>query len=503
LPYTNEHSVRLLDPSIDHIRVCRTKDKGSVQNVKIPDTISIIWFIQKDDDGKETPRAQALRFPVSNWTESEARTWLKDNKIRYKLFEPAESEKKDVFYKAVNSSDNELDIAIHDEIGFTDETTSQAFYDLLSPNIKTINIDINSPGGAVRDGLSIYEQLKSHPAKINIKVSGVAASIASVIAMAGDTVKMPETSIMMIHKPLIPFLIAANSDKLRKSAEALDVMERSVIKAYKTRMDKDESEISEMLRDETWLNADEAVELGLADEVTDDVVDVMNYHDFKKFDYKNVPAAAMSYSIDANDDIGDLTTPIGDDDSLIKKVVAKIKDIMFEDEIDKPSTQKETDMDQAAIDAVNAENSALKAENKTLKTEIDNLKETVGKMETAQAEKDKESRGVEFKVFIDEQVKEGRVRPVDVDQHLETMELKFQTKDGEKAVDNYKEWVKSLPKVVDTSGEHVADKNVASNNNTDDKLELLTQKIMAEKKMTYSAALREAYSQHPEYLKKD
>ena len=492
MPYQNEHSCRLLDPNTSHIRVRRSKN-GTVQGVKLPDTISTIWYIKKDDDG-EHPQAQALRFPVKHWSESEARAWLKKNKIKFISFEPA-SKEEDLCYTAVAKSDTELSISLHDEIGFTEESTSKAFYDLLTPNLKTINIDINSPGGSVRDGLSIYEQLKSHPATVNVKISGVAASMASVIAMAGNTITMPETSILMIHKPLIPVLVAANSDKLRKSAEALDTMEKAIIKAYQTRMtNKSESQIAAMLSDETWLNADRALELGLADSVTTEATDIMNFHDFSKYDYKNMPVEAVNlYSIDANDEIA-----IPEEDILKPSILAKIKKFIF-DEIDKPLT-KESSMEQAAIDKLNADFTASTTENISLKAEIVTLNEKVTAFAAEKEAKATEIRKADSKTYLDSIVAEGRIRPVDLDNHMETMELKFKSEDGETKVNEYKAWLKSLPVVVDLSGKHVADKNVASTK-SDDPLELLTQKIMAENKTDYVSALRVAYSQHPEYLK--
>jgi len=93
-PYPSEHSARLQDPDMPHIRVRRTRGsgKGTVQGVKVPETISIIWYITQKD-GEEIPVAQALRFPVKDWTEAEAKAWLKSNEIDYKSFEPAEEEK--------------------------------------------------------------------------------------------------------------------------------------------------------------------------------------------------------------------------------------------------------------------------------------------------------------------------------------------------------------------------------------------------------------------------
>lgn len=92
MPFPNEHSARLISPNIDHIRVRRTSGSGdgNVQGKDVPTTIDIIWFIiQPEDNGKPFPRAQALRFPIKTWTEAQARKWLKDNEIKFILFEKA------------------------------------------------------------------------------------------------------------------------------------------------------------------------------------------------------------------------------------------------------------------------------------------------------------------------------------------------------------------------------------------------------------------------------
>ena len=470
MPYPNEHSARLLDPNTEHVRVRRSKN-GTVQGTKLPESISTVWYIRKSDNG-EHPQAQALRFPVKNWTEAEARKYLKDNKIKFLSFEAAAPKEESLCYTAVNKSDDELDIRLHGYIGFEDKNTSQTFYDLLTPNLKVINIDMNTRGGDVMDGLSIYNQLKDHPAQVNIKISGAAVSMGSVVAMSADTITMPKTAMMMLHKPLVPVLIAANAPKLRKQAEALDVMETSIIAAYETRLNKTESEIAAMLEEETWLNGEKASELGLVDKVTSEPVNNKNliYHDFSA--YKNVPAMAVAMSIDADDKI-DIPDAPNKQDSILAIFKKIISDIV----IIEPLTQKESKMEQKAIDQMTTDLTAVNVENTALKTEVQSLKDKVTSFETEKETKVIDARKAENKTFLEGIVTEGRIRPVDVDNHVDTLELKFKGEDGEKKVNEYKEWLKSLPVVVDVSGKHVADKKTASTKK-DDPLMALTQKIM-------------------------
>lgn len=133
-------------------------------------------------------------------------------------------------------------------------------------DISEIDVHINSAGGNVFEGHAIYNMLKMHKAKVNIYVDALAASIASVIAMSGDTIFMHKNSFMMIHNSWIMTL--GNSKDLRQTADLLDKTDQSSNNAY---LDKatnlSEEELKQLLEAETWLTADEALEKGLADEI--------------------------------------------------------------------------------------------------------------------------------------------------------------------------------------------------------------------------------------------
>ncbi|MGW7908910.1 head maturation protease, ClpP-related [Staphylococcus pseudoxylosus] len=133
-------------------------------------------------------------------------------------------------------------------------------------DVSEIDVHINSAGGNVFEGHAIYNMLKMHKAKVNIYVDALAASIASVIAMSGDTIFMHKNSFMMIHNSWIMTL--GNSKDLRQTADLLDKTDQSSNNAY---LDKatnlSEAELKQLLDAETWLTADEALEKGLADEI--------------------------------------------------------------------------------------------------------------------------------------------------------------------------------------------------------------------------------------------
>jgi ATP-dependent protease ClpP protease subunit len=175
------------------------------------------------------------------------------------------------FYEFKNElSEDTAELSIFNEIGFWG-TSAKAFREQLkSIKAKTIVVDINSPGGNVIDGIAIYNGLRSHGARINVKVSGVAASIASLIAMAGDSVEMPANTFMFLHSPLVGHA-EGNAEKLRETADTLDKLEKSIVATYATKTKKDTKTIEKWLDEESLFSAEECLAHGLADKVTDKV----------------------------------------------------------------------------------------------------------------------------------------------------------------------------------------------------------------------------------------
>jgi ATP-dependent protease ClpP protease subunit len=158
------------------------------------------------------------------------------------------------------------EIVIYDEIGAFG-VPAKAFLDELKAlgSIAELTVRINSPGGSVFDGVAIYNALKRHDAAITIWIDGIAASIASMIAMAGDEVVMPENAMLVLHDP--SGLVVGTATDMRATADALDRMKVGMVAAYRDKSGRDESEIEALMAAETWLSAEEAVALGLADRV--------------------------------------------------------------------------------------------------------------------------------------------------------------------------------------------------------------------------------------------
>ncbi len=191
---------------------------------------------------------------------------------------------------------NKAEIRISGTIGscWFDEYSANNFLDELNNlgDVEEIILRINSPGGAVYEGVEIYNRLIAHPAKVTVHIDGLAASIASVIAMAGDEIIMPETSMMMIHDPWT--IAMGDSNELRKTAEILDKIKVGVLSAYRNKTGLDDLEISELMTAETWLTAEEAVNKKFADayEVN---AELENSARFVASAFKRIPQEAMRF----------------------------------------------------------------------------------------------------------------------------------------------------------------------------------------------------------------
>ena len=158
------------------------------------------------------------------------------------------------------------EITLYDVIDSFWGVSAAGIYDALKAakdEIKTIRVRINSPGGNVFEGTAIYNLLRSHSAKKIILIDGIAASMASVVAMAGDEIHMGEGAYMMIHDPL--GRINGGADEMRDMADLLEKMKDQIVNIYARRTGQPEDTIREWMADETWMTADQAIENKFAD----------------------------------------------------------------------------------------------------------------------------------------------------------------------------------------------------------------------------------------------
>lgn len=169
------------------------------------------------------------------------------------------------WYRIENSQGGPTVVDIFDEIGYWGVTAADFQRELAAVTAPEITVNLNSPGGEIFEGIAIYNALRSHPANVTIRVAGLAASIASVIAQAGDRVVMQPHSQMMIHDG--SGLAIGNAADMREMADLLDRQSNNIAAVYAERAGGTVEEWRERMLAETWYSADEAVEAGLADEV--------------------------------------------------------------------------------------------------------------------------------------------------------------------------------------------------------------------------------------------
>ena len=170
-----------------------------------------------------------------------------------------------------NWSENEderilrIDGVIAEEPWIDDEITPKQFKSELMSGSGDITLWINSPGGDVFAASQIYNMLMDYKGNVTVKIDGLAASAASVIAMAGTRVSMSPVSQIMVHNPIT--VAIGNAEEMSKAIDMLSEIKESIINAYELKTNLPRDEISKMMDSETWMNARKAVELGFADEI--------------------------------------------------------------------------------------------------------------------------------------------------------------------------------------------------------------------------------------------
>ena len=173
------------------------------------------------------------------------------------------------FWNWIKDSDEtrtlRLEGPIDEESFWGDEITPQMFRDELNAGEGDVTVWINSPGGNVFAAAEIYTMLKDYKGSITVKIDAIAASAASVVAMAGDTVQMSPVAMLMIHDPST--VAMGNTKDMEKAIEVLNEVKESIINAYAAKSGLTHARIANLMSNETWMNAKKAVELGFADEV--------------------------------------------------------------------------------------------------------------------------------------------------------------------------------------------------------------------------------------------
>lgn len=200
------------------------------------------------------------------------------------------------WYEIKNAASDTAEVFIYDQIGedfWTGEgVTAKGFIDeigkITAPNI---HLRINSPGGSVFDGQAIYTALVRHPAKVTTYIDGLAASIASVIALAGEKVVMASNALFMIHNPMSS--AQGYASDMRKMADVLDKIRESIVTVYNQHTNQPHEEIIAAMDAETWYTAQEAKDAGFVDELVG-AAPVTAHFDLSSFGFRHAPTNELT-----------------------------------------------------------------------------------------------------------------------------------------------------------------------------------------------------------------
>ncbi len=199
----------------------------------------------------------------------------------------------------ISAKDEAAEILIYDVIGedwMGGISAKQFVNDLNALDVKNINVRINSPGGDVFEGTAIYNALIGHKARITTQIDGMALSMASVVAMAGDTIVMADNAMMMIHNPWT--FAMGDAGELRKTADVLDKTKLNLLAAYDKQSPLENDEISALMDEETWMTGPEALEKGFVDEVTEPVKMAAHFDKKVYAGFKHTPESILEPEIE-------------------------------------------------------------------------------------------------------------------------------------------------------------------------------------------------------------
>ena len=213
------------------------------------------------------------------------------------------SQRNKTIWNIVKNDDKNAELMLYGDIAesFWGDTISakEVTEYLADLDVENINVYINSNGGVVDTAIAINNALRRHKAKVTVNIDGIAASAATLITCAGDTVRMPKNALFMIHNPST--IAMGDSEEMRKKADVLEKYKNSITETYLQKVNIDKEKLSELMDNESWLSAEEALKYGFIDEITENadiqVVEnkvisnnmVFNMAEFKNFNVdKNI-----------------------------------------------------------------------------------------------------------------------------------------------------------------------------------------------------------------------
>ncbi|NBW14187.1 MAG: hypothetical protein EBR82_39930 [Caulobacteraceae bacterium] len=274
-----------------------------------------------------------------------------------------------------SASGDSVEVSIYDEIGFGGVTAKDFVAEVGKLKGQHIDLRVNSVGGSVIEGAAIYNALRRHKGGLTVHVDGLAASMASVIAMAGEEVLMADNAMLMIHNPWS--MSVGDANDLRKEADVLDKLKKTLVNAYTRKTGMDSTEISSLMDAETWLDATQAVAMNFADGIEDGIeaaASITPESARARFDnFSNSMARKSAKNIKAEETAPEVAEPI------VSTTDAPVSD----EAVDTSSEDNMNAELQAKVDALQAELSA-KVEADTVRAQADEV--TAKEIETLRAE---------------------------------------------------------------------------------------------------------------------
>jgi ATP-dependent Clp endopeptidase proteolytic subunit ClpP len=278
------------------------------------------------------------------------------------------------WYAIQQTADGEAEIAIYDEIGFGGVSAKSFLAELKKLSGQRVHLRINSVGGSVVEGAAIYNALRRHKGGLVVHIDALAASMASVIAMAGDETLIADNALVMIHNPW--GMTMGDADELRKEADILDKLKATLVNAYVRKTGMEAEQVAQMMDDETWLDATEAVALGFADAIEDGIEAAASI---------TPEAARARFDTFQNSMARKTTKTIKAEEAAPAEVVAEpiVEAPVADEAVDTSSEDTMNAELQAKVDALQAD-LAAKVEADTVRAQADEV--TAKELETLKAE---------------------------------------------------------------------------------------------------------------------
>ncbi|MEN9833726.1 MAG: hypothetical protein RL753_880, partial [Bacteroidota bacterium] len=278
------------------------------------------------------------------------------------------------WYAIQQTADGEAEVSIYDEIGFGGVTAKSFLAELKKLSGQRVHLRINSVGGSVVEGAAIYNALRRHKGGLVVHIDALAASMASVIAMAGDETLIADNALVMIHNPW--GMTMGDADELRKEADILDKLKATLVNAYVRKTGMEAEQVAQMMDDETWLDATEAVALGFADAIEDGIEAAASI---------TPEAARARFDTFQNSMARKTTKTIKAEEAAPAEVVAEpiVEAPVADEAVDTSSEDTMNAELQAKVDALQAD-LAAKVEADTVRAQADEV--TAKELETLKAE---------------------------------------------------------------------------------------------------------------------